>query len=216
MTLRLTFRAITAWPGDTPATPHSQRRRSQFSANYSATLELLERELNFLDAKNVIVEANCDPSMIRLDGCFRSKATLRGPGIIVSFDSKHGPVRYPCDKFLNWDCNLRAIALSLEALRSVDRYGVTRRGEQYQGWAKLEGPVRTGGFTKQAAAEWMQAKARDCCGLPERQVPTVLEIINDDVILRATYKTLVRVLHPDRRGSDVEFKQLQAAMEVLE
>ena len=60
MTLRLTFRAITAWPGDTPATPHSQRRRSQFSAKYSATLELLERELNFLDAKNVIVDHRGD------------------------------------------------------------------------------------------------------------------------------------------------------------
>ena len=33
---------------------------------------------------------------------------------------------------------------------------------------------------------------------------------------RAIYKSLVTVLHPDRRGSDVEFKQLQAAMEVLD
>jgi len=212
MTMRLTFRAITAWPGDTPATPHPQRRRSQFSAKYSATLELLERGLNFLNAMNVIVEADCDPSMIRLDGCFRAKATLRGPGIIVSFGSKYGPVRYPCDKFLNWVCNLRAIALSLEALRSVDRYGVTRRGEQYQGWAKLEGPVRTGGFTKQAAAEWLRHAAIAAGFL----TPSIRLILEDPASLRATYKSLVTVLHPDRRGSDDEFKQLQAAMEAIE
>lgn len=33
---------------------------------------------------------------------------------------------------------------------------------------------------------------------------------------RAAYQSIVMALHPDRRGSDVEFKQLQDAMEVLE
>ena len=47
---------------------------------------------------------------------------------------------YPCDKYSNWQANLRAIALSLEALRAEDRYGVTRRAEQYKGWAKLLPP----------------------------------------------------------------------------
>lgn len=211
MAMKLTFRAITTWPADAVATPHHERRRSQFSAKYSATLELLERELNFLDAENVIVEADCDASQIRLDGCFRAGAKLRGPGIILSFDCKHGPVRYPCDKFLNWDCNLRAIALSLEALRSVDRYGVTRRGEQYQGWAKIEDKTRTGGFTKSDAAAWLVQQMHDCCGLSYgmKQVtdyPEVRETIR---------KELVKILHPDRRGSDTEFKQLMSALEAF-
>ena len=30
--------------------------------------------------------------------------------------------------------NLRSIALGLKALRAVDRYGVSRRGEQYAGF----------------------------------------------------------------------------------
>src|SRR5579863_10251967 len=52
-------------------------------------------------------------------------AKLRTQGIILTFNSKHGPLSYPCDKYSNWQANLRAIALSLEALRAVDRYGVT-------------------------------------------------------------------------------------------
>ena len=33
-----------------------------------------------------------------------------------------------------WQHNLRSIALGLEALRAVDRYGISRRGEQYAGF----------------------------------------------------------------------------------
>jgi len=44
----------------------------------------------------------------------------------------------PCDSFRDWEANLRAIALSLEHLRAVDRYGVTtEEEEQYTGWLRL-------------------------------------------------------------------------------
>lgn len=33
-----------------------------------------------------------------------------------------------------WQHNVRSIALGLEALRAVDRYGITRRGQQYAGF----------------------------------------------------------------------------------
>lgn len=44
---------------------------------------------------------------------------------------RRGHLSYPCDTFTTLQDNLRVIALALEALRMVDRYGVTRRGEQY-------------------------------------------------------------------------------------
>ncbi len=44
----------------------------------------------------------------------------------------------PCDRYLDWEANLRAIALTLERLRSVERYGiVTEQQEQYTGWLRL-------------------------------------------------------------------------------
>lgn len=39
---------------------------------------------------------------------------------------------------VDWQINLRAIALGLEALRKLDRYGITSRGEQYTGWRAIE------------------------------------------------------------------------------
>jgi hypothetical protein len=44
-----------------------------------------------------------------------------------------GKVNY----FPAWQNNVRAIALALEALRKVDRYGVTRGNEQYTGFRAL-------------------------------------------------------------------------------
>lgn len=55
----------------------------------------------------------------------------------ISFKSKHGPLAYATGEFDDWRDNLRAIALSLEALRAVDRYGVSKRGEQYRGWRQI-------------------------------------------------------------------------------
>ena len=53
---------------------------------------------------------------------------------MVAFESKHGPLKYATDVFDHWHANLRAIALGLEALRKVERYGITQRGEQYTGF----------------------------------------------------------------------------------
>lgn len=41
---------------------------------------------------------------------------------------------YATDACQDWRHNVRSIALGLEALRAVDRYGISRRGEQYAGF----------------------------------------------------------------------------------
>lgn len=41
---------------------------------------------------------------------------------------------YATDACEFWQHNVRSIALGLEALRAVDRYGISRRGEQYAGF----------------------------------------------------------------------------------
>src|ERR1700675_3855774 len=84
-----------------------------------------------LDAKKLVFQIDVRESEIRLDGLPSARARPNDPAVIVSFDSKHGPLRYFCDQFTDWQDNIRAIALGLEALRKVERYGITHRGEQY-------------------------------------------------------------------------------------
>lgn len=205
--MKMEFRPLSTWPG-TPTARH-QRKRSPFSARYGVTLELLDKELRHLGAKDVIIEADCDESQIRLDGQFRAGAKMNGPGIILSFKSRHGPLRYPCDKFLNWDCNLRAIALALESLRRVDRYGVTKNAEQYRGWKALPGaePEEPTFKTLEDAAEFISASTG--------YKYTTEQIMCEDY-LNAAYKTAAFKHHPDRDGDAKIFTKIEDAKRMLE
>lgn len=133
--MKFTFRPLTLFPPEFHAPPTFS---NPFRAGYQDTLDLLMRELDKLQAREFVIEAGFREGDIRLDGLPRADARVPShPGVVVSFDSKHGPLRYGTDAFPAWQANLRAIALGLEALRKVDRYGIGRRGEQYQGWRAL-------------------------------------------------------------------------------
>lgn len=177
--MRMTFRPLTVWP----YTDTRQRRsRWTFKAPWSNTLELLDRELRMLRASNVVCGAFFREQDIRLDGLPRSGAREPShPGIELSFDSPHGRLVYASDACDRWEHNVRSIALGLEALRAVDRFGITRSGEQYAGWKQLT----AGGPSSQRGRE----------------------IIREHGDVR---KALMAT-HPDHGGDPGDFADVQAA-----
>lgn len=108
-----------------------------FSAPLRRTVALLNDELRHIAAKHAILELDLRDRDVRLDGFPRADARPATPAVVLSFDSKHGPLRYATGEFDTWQDNLRAIALGLQALRAVDRYGISKRGEQYRGYHAL-------------------------------------------------------------------------------
>ena len=180
MSPQVTFRPIDLWAG--PRTVN--RRASPFRAPYSSTLNLLDRELNALRAVRVVIQLALTEQDIRLDGLPRSAARPQHPGVVLAFRSElHGiDLQYAVDAFSRWEDNLRAIALGLEALRKVDRYGMTRSGEQYRGFRQLG--------------------AGDD-GLVERGHELIEEHGSITEALRAT--------HPDHGGDADDFMAVQAA-----
>jgi hypothetical protein len=103
--------------------------RSPFKASWSATLDLIDREMGMLRARNVLFRCQLNRADIRNDGWPRAHAKFQHPGVTISFESRHGPLSYTCVKFNHWQDNVRAIALGLEALRQVERYGIVKRGD---------------------------------------------------------------------------------------
>jgi hypothetical protein len=202
--LDMTFRPIDKWPSK--LTPDWERRRAPFKAKWMDTVGLLERELRMLDAEHTVVQVALDESQIRLDGRPRAAAVASHPGVIIAFDSKHGPLQYSTDKYESWQENIRAIALALESLRRVDRYGVSKQGEQYKGWRQLTqttGPHFAG---KGEAAEWLA----DIIGYYDAS-----DILDFDDRARDAYISAAKKLHPDAGGSEGEFRKLVLAKEVL-
>jgi len=179
----ITFRPIEAWPGELTR----GRRRAQFSARWGQTIQLLESELTHLNARQAVFQVTLEERDFRIDGTPRARAQSHHPGVILAFNSKFGPLKYAVDTFDNWQDNVRAIALAMEALRKVDRYGVTKRGEQYTGWKAL--PVSTDAADAVATREQAEALLAGYGGIT--------------AALKAT--------HPDHGGDPDEFRRVMRA-----
>lgn len=115
--------------------------RSAFKRNggfYSRGLDLLERELRHLRAAEITIQAGFRLEDIRNDGWPRSNAKPSHPGVIVQFrrGSSPEPFTFKALRYGTYEENIYAIAMSLEALRAVDRYGVVE-GQQYAGFKQL-------------------------------------------------------------------------------
>ena len=195
------FRPIDNWSKEKTKHPKS----SPFRVPYSQTLELLESELDKLGAKNIVIQVDLPESKIRNDGLPYSTANPNYQGVILAFDSKYGPLKYMTDTFDKWKDNLRAIALGLEALRKVDRYGITKRGEQYTGWKQLPAAGDSSFTDNIKAAEFISAHSEYSAN----------EILNDKENLTKAYRKAALVLHPDKGGNAEQFNLLNKAKELL-
>lgn len=193
---------IREWPGELTR----NRSRSLFKAGLSDTLQLLDREIWHLTDTRAQRESGelliAIPAgdLWRLDGRPRAHAVAEHPGVIFSLDSKHGPLSYPCDTFTTWQDNLRAVALALEALRKVDRYGVTKRGEQYRGFMAIEATAAPSGF---ATAD----EALHFIGILAHAEPDRANVRTVRVVLRAAQ----RAAHPDAGGDAATFQRVSLA-----
>jgi hypothetical protein len=198
--LNCRFTPIQKWPGQ--PTPSYQRTRGAFKAGWSNTLDLLERELNQLRAKDITVEGFFFREQIRNDGWPKAAARPTQPGVVLSFDTAKGRMVMPCDKYLGWESNLRAIALTLEHLRAVERYGATYHGEQYTGWLKLPAASAID------EAEQLAIALAQMAGIESVHANTIAT--NQDAFDRA-WREAVRRTHPDGGGSAEEFTAAIAA-----
>lgn len=203
------FRPYT-WVGE--RTPPSKKRRAPYSTSWSGTLQKLEGELRKLRASEIIIEAGFSEDDIRLDGWPRANAKPPPyPGVKVSFNQPGiGRVEYPCDSCQHWQDNIHSIALGLEALRAVERYGITGRMQQYTGFRAL-GAGGNGKMTKHQAAEFI-AKAADVVPVTDA---VLLRIQNEANAAAQLYRAAAKRLHPDQGGSAELFHKLEEARRVL-
>jgi hypothetical protein len=194
------------WIGTHPST------RSQFTTTWSATLGLLEREVYAIQSAGMpdpILMVDCQESDLRLDGQLRANARLATSAVALSFESVNGPLLFRCDRYdatpwnnkmQLWQHNIRAIALTLEALRAVNRYGATQSGEQYTGYRQIGS---TAAEVPLAADYALRTLAR-IAGV------SVLDVDRDRLISLARRKA-----HPDTGGSAELWAEFTRAYEAV-
>jgi hypothetical protein len=209
--MRCEIRPLGLWTD--PETPVRQGS-GIFKAGWQNTLDLLDRETDHLGAQLVVIQVDVQDGDLRRDGMLRSRAAVGHPGVAVSFESRFGPLRYATDRYEpryygdppGWQANVRAVALALEALRAVDRYGVSKRGEQYRGWNAIAAPGAAEFGSADEALRWMRAYAT---GQLDLTLP-------DGISPRDLYRFMAKLMHPDRGGPRAEWDRLAAAQALLE
>lgn len=158
----------------------------------------LETELGHLRATNILIDGYFQFSDIRNDGWPKSLARPSQPGIVLSFDTKRGRYSMPCDRYNHWEANMRAIALTLEHLRTIERYGVTTdKQEQYNGWLKLPGA---------SAQNEALEHAKTLCQFADQDASLAEQVLKDQEVFTSTWRKAAQRTHPDSGGNALNFQ----------
>jgi hypothetical protein len=184
------------WPDGWRRTPADCRRNLPADVPFGASLSRLMRELRLMgvecrDGRNPDVVISSDVPL-RLDGLPRSdRGEPEDPGVAVYFEFDGRDLSFACDSYTMIRDNLRALALTIEALRGIERWGASDLMDRaFRGFAAL--PER-------ATSPW-----RETLGFkPDERV--TLEKIEQE------YRRLVKTNHPDVGGNDETFRQIVEA-----
>lgn len=187
--------------------------------NWSKAFELLRFELAKIGAKQVVIEAGYKPHQVRADGWPYSNAKPEHHHVRVSFSKDGVPISFLQNGFNCVEYNVWLIGRTLNALRAVDRYGCTKAGEQYKGWAQL--PPGASGSAPIAAAEW--ATPFDAAtflldtGDPNGECRVLRsEVIRGGAVLEDAFRAAAKKAHPDTGGSADLVSKVSRARDFIE
>jgi len=183
----------------------TSRSTSLFDSTWTSTEDLLLREVGQLRPRNNQFVLMCDDvteSDIRRDGRLRADASI-GHDVAVAIDSwEKGDLLFTTGKFYGWQHNVRAIALCLEALRKVERYGIVQSDEQYRGWQALPPgtPMPAARMTIDEAMRLLRDESGVVAGADWEYM----------------YRLAAKVNHPDVEGGDADmFRRITEARDLL-
>lgn len=176
------------WPRSKTRTRHGSMSR-KFAANRDAVL----KQIALLGGRDVVISSNL--SLRRDNLPYAGQAQPDDRGVAVYFTLNGESQCIPCDKWDNVEQNLRAVAMTVEALRGIERWG---------------------------AKEMVNAAFRGFKALPAATIVTpyqsrlwheVLEVSPDasPETIKAAYKAHLMKAHPDKGGTAERFQEIQKA-----
>lgn len=182
------------WPVGRPRTPEHQKRWGNLNKMPSGRIrQLLVSELRKMDVNDYVISSNL---VVRRDGMpYANQAKPEDTGVVLYFTRKGQDIAIACDAWWSLDANLRAIGLTIEAIRGMERWGTEEMVDRaFTGFAALPESVIVTPYTKR----------------PWHEVLEVLPTASMDVI-QGAYNRLLHRHHPDKGGDPMDFQELQDA-----
>lgn len=179
------------WPSSQLRTPAGRRKSGNFKVTFGDARDELLAELARLGASRVIVSTDVP---LRRDGLPYADGDPKDPGVAVYFMRLGKPYVIACDTYDRLRANVRAVGLTVGALRAIERHGSTSLMEQaFTGFAALP-PARAG------EPSWWET----------------LQVARDAplVEIEAAYERLALAHHPDRGGDNETMARINRARDV--
>ncbi|MCC7053997.1 MAG: hypothetical protein IT355_12105 [Gemmatimonadaceae bacterium] len=206
---------------------------SRFKQPYAKVLVNLQAEVDRMHGRNPVIAMDIGPEHLRRDGSLYADARPATSRVLLTFERSIGgawrELRFPCWKYLGWQENIHAIALTLEALRAVERHGAVEQDQHLRGFAALGA-----GDESSHRAVNTQALALS----PERAARILVEahptmgasaggmgiaVLAQAMLDRSASAGMLTLAqesraaaHPDKGGADGLFATVNAAFEVLQ
>ncbi len=212
----------TKWPK--PETPADARKGDSFKMDYARIRWYLEYELRWLDAREILLEFDMPRANFRkLDTWPFADSRQTTPRVMLRFVlADVGEVQYPCDRYLRWHANLRAISRTLESQRAIQRYEALTQAEIYGGLKRLPpagGTSEERELTPEAAAELLIA-ADPSSGngklTAEDRAGIVTLILKIPSVAHTVARQAVKATHPDTGGNPEGYAEVARARAVLQ
>lgn len=99
------------WPSGWPRSKNLER--SRFKTTLSSALSFLKLEVERLGGKGLVLSSNCT----------LGTENTKDPGVVAYFTRGETSIAIPCDRWNKVSDNVKAIGLTIEAMRGMDRWG---------------------------------------------------------------------------------------------
>ncbi len=182
------------WPAGWKRTPpYSREDRRVFRATFEQGRRTLFREIEMLGGSGIVLSTNLP---LRNDGFpYASAREPEDPGVAVYFTYQKKPMCFACDQYRYVRQNIRAIALTIDALRGIKRWSASDMMERaFTGFVAIEDK-----FTRpwREILEIGPTETGDRAAMAER--------------VQFQFRLLSKTRHPDAGGSEQAFLELTAA-----
>lgn len=171
-----------SWPTGWPRT--EARSRALFKAELAGALHKLRREVKMMGGKALVLSSNYT----------LGAETPKDPGVVCYFDWQGLPMAIPCDRWDRIADNCRAITLTIEAMRGMERWGAKHMIKaMFSGFKQLP--------AKSESSDWWR--------------PLGLAMNASTAQVKEAHRLLVLKFHPDNQqtGDGERFRAVQAGYE---
>lgn len=176
------------WPAGWPQTEDKDREFSKFKQSLSRALNNLKRQIELMGGSGLVLSSNYT----------LGNENPKTSGVVAYFTLDNNPIAIPCDRWRSVEDNVHAIALTVGAMRGIERWGAKHMIKaMFTGFKAL--PEKTSGIDPWAVL-----------GLDSSKGTTEAEIT-------AKYRSLSKQFHPDNpsTGDVLKWAQIREAHDLL-